>query len=55
MPSLFVSHGSPTFATEPGRAGPLLRHTADSLPRPKAIVLLSPHWAGGWITAPWYP
>lgn len=44
MPSLFVSHGSPTFATEPGRAGPLLRQTADSLPRPKAIVLLSPHW-----------
>lgn len=44
MPSLFVSHGSPTFATEPGRAGPLLRQTADSLPRPKAIVLVSPHW-----------
>lgn len=44
MPSLFVSHGAPTFATEPGRAGPLLRQVAQALPRPKAIVLLSPHW-----------
>ena len=44
MPSLFVSHGAPTFATEPGRAGPLLRQLAQALPRPKAIVVLSPHW-----------
>ncbi|MBG9389843.1 DODA-type extradiol aromatic ring-opening family dioxygenase [Caenimonas aquaedulcis] len=44
LPSLFVSHGAPTFATEPGRAGPLLRDTAQSLPRPKAVLILSPHW-----------
>lgn len=44
MPTLFVSHGAPTFATEPGRAGPLLRALAKGLPKPRAIVLLSPHW-----------
>jgi 4,5-DOPA dioxygenase extradiol len=44
MPVMFVSHGAPTFATEPGIAGPLLRQAAQAMPRPKAIVLLSPHW-----------
>jgi 4,5-DOPA dioxygenase extradiol len=44
LPSIFVSHGAPTFATEPGRAGPLLRETAQALPRPKAVLILSPHW-----------
>lgn len=44
MPSLFVSHGAPTFATDPGRAGPMLTRLGEQLARPKAIVLLSPHW-----------
>ena len=44
MPSLFVSHGAPTFAIEPARAGPLLRRLGQQLPKPKAVLLLSPHW-----------
>jgi 4,5-DOPA dioxygenase extradiol len=44
MPSLFVSHGSPTFATDPGRAGPLLQRLGRELSRPRAVLVLSPHW-----------
>lgn len=41
---LFVSHGSPTFAVEPGLAGPQLRALGAALARPSAIVVISPHW-----------
>ena len=44
LPALFVSHGAPTFATEPGRAGALLRAFAAGLSRPRAILVVSPHW-----------
>jgi 4,5-DOPA dioxygenase extradiol len=44
MPSLFISHGAPTFAIEPAKAGPLLNQLGRELPTPKAIVVLSPHW-----------
>ena len=44
MPSLFVSHGAPTFAIEPAQAGPLLNQLGRELPTPKAIVVVSPHW-----------
>lgn len=44
LPSLFVSHGSPSFAIEPGRAGPLLAQLGRQLPRPQAVLVLSPHW-----------
>jgi 4,5-DOPA dioxygenase extradiol len=44
MPSLFVSHGSPMFAVEPGQAGPLLRQLGGALPAPAAVLVLSPHW-----------
>jgi len=44
MPSLFVSHGAPTFAIEPGQAGPLLRRLGCELRRPKAVLVFSPHW-----------
>lgn len=44
MPSLFVSHGAPTFATEPAQAGPLLRQLGARLPPPAAVLVLSPHW-----------
>ncbi|HUR87986.1 MAG TPA: class III extradiol ring-cleavage dioxygenase [Ramlibacter sp.] len=45
MPSLFVSHGSPTFAIDPGKAGPLLTQLGRELPKPKAVLVMSPHWA----------
>lgn len=41
---LFVPHGAPTFALQPGAAGAALRRIAASLPTPRAIVVLSPHW-----------
>lgn len=45
LPALFVSHGSPMFALEPGSTGPALRAWAQRLPsRPRGIVLMSPHW-----------
>lgn len=44
MPSLFVSHGAPTFALEPGLAGAQLRALGRALGRPQAIVVVSPHW-----------
>ena len=44
MPSLFVSHGAPTFAIEPGRAGAALGALGRHLPRPLAVVVISPHW-----------
>jgi len=44
LPTLFVSHGSPTFAIDPGQAGPALTTLGQTLPRPKAILVVSPHW-----------
>ncbi|WP_039968119.1 DODA-type extradiol aromatic ring-opening family dioxygenase [Pseudomonas chlororaphis] len=44
LPSLFISHGSPMLALEPGASGPALTRLAAELPRPKAIVLVSAHW-----------
>ena len=44
LPSLFVSHGAPTFAQEPGQLGPRLTAFGASLPIPHAVVILSPHW-----------
>ena len=44
QPSLFVSHGAPTFAVEPGLAGAQLRALGRALGKPKAIVIVSPHW-----------
>lgn len=42
--SLFVSHGAPTFAREPGLAGPALTRMGRQLPRPAAVLVVSPHW-----------
>ena len=44
LPSLFISHGAPTFALEPGRAGAHLAALGRSLPRPAAVLIVSPHW-----------
>lgn len=44
LPSLFVSHGAPTFAIEPGLAGPQLAELGRTLPRPRAVLVVSPHW-----------
>ena len=44
LPSLFISHGSPMLALEPGASGPALARLARELPTPKAIVIVSAHW-----------
>lgn len=44
LPSLFISHGSPMLALEPGASGPALKALADALPPPQAILVVSAHW-----------
>jgi 4,5-DOPA dioxygenase extradiol len=44
LPTLFVSHGAPTFALEPGLAGPSLTALGRALSRPQAVLVVSPHW-----------
>lgn len=44
LPSLFLSHGAPTLALEPGRVGAMFAALAAGLPRPQAILVISAHW-----------
>ena len=44
LPVIFVSHGAPTWAIEPGIIGPRLAALAGSLPKPRTILVVSPHW-----------
>ena len=41
---LFVPHGSPMFALEPGAVGPALASAVQSLATPRAVIAISPHW-----------
>lgn len=43
-PSLFISHGSPMFALEPGLLGPNLTAIGQSLHDIRAVLVVSPHW-----------
>ena len=44
QPSLFISHGAPTWAIEPGLAGAQVRALGQALDKPRAVVVVSPHW-----------
>ena len=44
LPSLFVPHGAPTFALDPGVLGQALGALGRSLPKPRAVLVMSPHW-----------
>jgi 4,5-DOPA dioxygenase extradiol len=44
FPSVFISHGAPTFALEPGMAGANLGALGRALGKPRAVVIVSPHW-----------
>ena len=44
MPVLFLSHGSPMAAVDPGAAGLAWQAAAQDIARPKAIVMVSAHW-----------
>ena len=48
-PTLFISHGSPMIALDPGDFGPALHTWATRAPRPRALVVVSAHFqsAGG--------
>ncbi|HEY2678705.1 MAG TPA: class III extradiol ring-cleavage dioxygenase [Steroidobacteraceae bacterium] len=43
-PALFVSHGAPTFALQPGLLGPKLTQLGEQLPDLRAIAVVSAHW-----------
>ena len=44
LPTLFLSHGAPTLALDPGETGIAWRKLAAELPRPEAILCISAHW-----------
>lgn len=44
LPSLFISHGSPMLALDPGQVGAAFQRISHNLPRPKAIIVMSAHW-----------
>ncbi|PPU77217.1 MULTISPECIES: DODA-type extradiol aromatic ring-opening family dioxygenase [Xanthomonas] len=46
MPSLYISHGSPMTALQPGQLGLRLEELRQLLPQPRAIVVASAHWLG---------
>jgi 4,5-DOPA dioxygenase extradiol len=44
LPSVFISHGSPMHALEPGAAGKAWQALGRRLPKPRAILISSAHW-----------
>ena len=44
FPTVFLSHGSPTIAVEPGEPSAVWRSVAAQFEKPKAIVVVSAHW-----------
>lgn len=44
LPTLFLSHGSPMHAIEPGAVRTVWEAIARGLPRPKALLIASAHW-----------
>jgi len=44
LPTVFLSHGSPMHAIEPGIAGHAWTELGRKLPRPRAVLIASAHW-----------
>ena len=42
--SVFISHGSPMHALQPGPAGEAWKALGQRMPRPKSILIASAHW-----------
>ena len=53
MPVAFFGHGSPMYAIEPNRYTQAWSDFAASIPRPKAVLMISAHWVTRqvWVTA----
>mgnify|MGYP001570744684 FL=1 len=47
LPTLFLSHGSPLHAIQPGAVRRVWEGVARALPRPKALLIASAHWETG--------
>lgn len=47
LPTVFVSHGSPMHALQPGAVRSVWEKLGRDLPRPKAILIASAHWETG--------
>ena len=45
LPTLFLSHGAPTLLLHDSPAREFLRDAATQWPTPRAIVVMSAHWA----------
>lgn len=43
-PVMFIGHGSPMFAIEPGKPGELLREFSAHFADIEAVLIISPHW-----------
>lgn len=44
LPALFLSHGAPTLPLESGAVPNFLKQLGQTLPTPKAILVISAHW-----------
>jgi 4,5-DOPA dioxygenase extradiol len=44
LPTLFLSHGSPMHAVDPGAPGQAWASLGRTLPRPRAVLIASAHW-----------
>lgn len=49
-PVLYISHGAPTFAIEPGVLGAQLQALGHTLSGVKAVLVVSPHWQTRGVT-----
>ncbi len=47
LPTLFLSHGSPMHALQPGAVRGVWENLGRTLPRPKALLISSAHWETG--------